>query len=144
MDFQGTGRDGEGVNGPAEMGGHPPVAPTNTAGIDFGSRRSSIPPAPFFQGFHGMGSQMPFMFPHPFMPPPGGHGFSPTAHNIRTPPLTSQVCHRSKHPKSASHSSRSPKRNAEFKRKNPTLWCWTTSTMKGMCRKISDIGRITG
>lgn len=121
MDFQGTGRDGEGVNGPAEMGGHPPVAPTNTAGIDFGSRRSSIPPAPFFQGFHGMGSQMPFMFPHPFMPPPGGHGFSPTAHNIRTPPIDLTGVSQKQAPEECVTQQSKPKKKRRVQKKKPDI-----------------------
>lgn len=90
MDFQGTGNEGDNVNLPAATDGYSnvvPNSPTNATGIDFRSQRPSIPPAPFFQGFHGMGSQMPFMFPHPIMPPPGGRGFAPPTHDIRTPPI---------------------------------------------------------
>ena len=35
---------------------------------EFRAQRPSIPPTPFFHGFAVVGSQMPFLFPHSFMP----------------------------------------------------------------------------
>ena len=44
---------------------------------EFHGLQSGIPPPPFFQGFQPFGGQMPFMFPHSFMPSVQGVGFPP-------------------------------------------------------------------
>ena len=91
MDFQGTIREGDNVNPPSPSNGRPchaPIAPTSAAGVDPHSQRPGIQPAPFFQGFHGMGShQLPFLFHHPFMPQSPGPQFAPSAHGIRASPI---------------------------------------------------------
>ena len=70
MDSQGPPRD-VGPNNPIHVSiGNPPAV-----GGELRAQASSIPPPPLFPGFPHYGSQMPFLFPHSFMPL--GVGFSP-------------------------------------------------------------------
>ena len=90
MEFQGSVREGDNVNPPAVNTARPvvaPIPPTSLAGIDFHSQRQNIPPSPHFQGFHGMGSQLPFLYHHPFMSATAAPGFAPPAHNHRAFPI---------------------------------------------------------
>ena len=74
MDSQGTTRDASGCNPNGATGGiPPPVMP------EFRSQRPGMTPPPFFQGFSPLPNQMPFLFPHSFMPHVGGMGFPPPA-----------------------------------------------------------------
>ena len=72
MDSQGPLRD-IGATNPIDVSTTNPLA----VGTEFRVQGSSIPPAPFFQGFPHHGSQMSFLFPHSFMPPLPGVGFAP-------------------------------------------------------------------
>ena len=55
--------------------GYPP-APTG----EFQAQRPPMPMPQFFQGFPPVPNQMPFLFPHSFMPHATGLPFSPPAH----------------------------------------------------------------
>ena len=81
MEFKGPVRDSASSNPTACIG-----ASTPPGGNEFRAVRPSIPPAPFFQGFGAMGNQVPFVFPHPFMPIAPGAAFAPAAQVF--PPAT--------------------------------------------------------
>ena len=57
MQLQCTFRETDSGNPSAATG-----VPRNGVGIEIRSQVPSIPPAPFFQAFHGMGGQIPFYF----------------------------------------------------------------------------------
>ena len=52
-------------------------------GGELRAQGKNIPPAPFFLGFPHHGSQMPFLYPHSFMPPLPGVGFAPLIQGAR-------------------------------------------------------------
>ena len=77
MEPQGPPRDAGGANPTATPGRIPSLA-----GSEFRAQRPSIPPTTFFQGFMGGGNQMPFLYPHSFMPLIPGLGFTAPAHAV--------------------------------------------------------------
>ena len=70
MDSQGAQQDSTSPNSNAPTGSTPPP-------VEFRSQPPVMPPPPYFQGFPGAPNQMPFMFPHSFMPHIHGMGFPP-------------------------------------------------------------------
>ena len=76
MDSQGTMRDTSPSKQAGASSGNPP-APT---GEFQQTQRPPMPMPQFFQGFPPVPNQMPFLFPHSFMPHAAGLGFSPPAH----------------------------------------------------------------
>jgi hypothetical protein len=77
MDSQGPTHD-VGPNNPLHVStAKPPVV-----GAELRAQGSSIPPPPFFPSFPQHGSQMPFLYPHSFMPLPPGVGFAPPVHGV--------------------------------------------------------------
>ena len=78
MDSQGTPRDAG-----ASMPIHVTSGNATVVGGEVRAQGVTIPHAPFFPGFSHHGGQMPFVFPHAFMPPLQGVG--------RTPPVQGTV-----------------------------------------------------
>ena len=87
MDSQGAKQDITGPNSNAGTGSTPPPA-------EFRSQLPVMTPPPYFPGFPGASNQMPFMFPHSFMPHIHGMGFPPPVHGSPPPPLISQMARR--------------------------------------------------
>ena len=74
MDFQRNVRDPT-----KEYANSTPGTPPTVGAHEGFTVRPGMPQVPFFQGFHHMGNQMPYLFPHPFMPASPGPAFtSPT------------------------------------------------------------------
>lgn len=82
MDFQGHPRDPPTGNLNAATGNT-----LNVGGNDFRAVRPGIPQIPFFQGFPPMGSQMPYLFPHPFLPTSSGAAYTSPTHGIPNAPI---------------------------------------------------------
>ena len=82
MELQGTRGETDSGNPSAAT-----AVPRNGAGIEIRSQVPSIPPAPFFPAFHGMGGQIPFMFPPPYMTPAARPAFASSGHEARTSPV---------------------------------------------------------
>jgi len=82
MDSQGTMRDASPSKQAGASSGYPP-APTG----EFPTQRHAMAMPPFFQGFLPVPNQMPFLFPHSFMPHAPSIGFSPPAHGGVTDPI---------------------------------------------------------
>ena len=78
MESQGNLREAVGANP-----GGVPIVISPLAGTSISAQRPPIPPTPFFHGFHGAGSQMPFLYPHSYMPPLG-FGFGPPVQSTPT------------------------------------------------------------
>ena len=70
MESQGNGREVGGTIPSVVTDGIPLVAGTPISG-----QCPPIPPTPFFHGFPGAGSQLPFLYPHSYMPSIPGFGF---------------------------------------------------------------------
>ena len=75
MDSQGPQREVGGGHGNGNSGGIPPVS-----AAEFRAHCTSIPPAPYFPGFAGASSQLPFLYPNSFMPPLRRTGFMAPGH----------------------------------------------------------------
>ena len=74
MDFQGNARSPS-----TKYANSAPGSPPTAGAHDMRAVRPGMHHVPFFQGFHHMGNQMPYLFPHPFMPASSGAAFtSPT------------------------------------------------------------------
>jgi hypothetical protein len=69
MDFTGSQTSG---NNNVASNAPPPTPVTESRAMP-----SNIPHAPYFQSFPGMGNQVPYVFPHPFMPQSVLGGFAP-------------------------------------------------------------------
>ena len=65
MDSQESTRNG---------GPNVPTAAQAEMGASIRAQGGSIPPPPFFPSFSHIGSQIPFVYPHSFMPRPPVHG----------------------------------------------------------------------
>ena len=72
MDSQGIPRDAR-ANSPS----HVPSGNATNVGGEVRAQGVTIPHVPFFPGFSHHGGQMPFLFPHAFMPPLQGVGGTP-------------------------------------------------------------------
>ena len=59
--------------------------PPSSTGGEFPTPRHAMAPPQFFPGFPSVPNQMPFLFPHSFMPHVPGMGFPPTAHGNAPP-----------------------------------------------------------
>ena len=124
MDFQGTIREGDNVNLPAVSNGRPtlpPIAPTTAAVVDIHSQRPSIQHAPFFQGFYGMGSQLPFLFHHPFMAQTPGPQFAPSANSIRASPIDLTGGSQKQAPEECITDQSKPTKKRRIQRKKPEI-----------------------
>ena len=74
MESQGNLREAGGLGASDVTGGIPLVAGSPNLG-----QRPPIPPAPFFNGFHGMGIQLPILLSHSMGLPIPGYGFKSVA-----------------------------------------------------------------
>ena len=85
MDNAANLQEGDGANPAVVTGGVPPVAVHAIR-----AQHPPIPPTPFFHGYGGTGNQMPFLYPHSYMPPiPGfGYGAPPQGPPVATIDLT--------------------------------------------------------
>lgn len=82
MESQGPQREGGGVNPTGTAGGI-----QNVPAAEFRAHHTPIPSAPFFRGFSGAVNQMPFIYPHPFMPSHPGVGFTAPRHGYPSPTI---------------------------------------------------------
>lgn len=118
------------------------VCTTNSlaVGSEFRIQRSSIPHAPFFRGFPPVGSQMPFVFPHYFMPLVPRVGFAPPTQGgpSATIDLTAGSQKRGSHECVTDQSKSSKKRRGPRKKLEMT---WRT---KWSSWRLVGIGRIIG
>jgi hypothetical protein len=74
IESQGNVQDVGTTNHTGVTGGPHPVANPSIF-----AQRPPIPPTPFFHGYPGAGNQMPFLYPHSYMPPIPGFGFGAPA-----------------------------------------------------------------
>jgi hypothetical protein len=70
MESQGNVQDVGAINPTSVTGG-----PHHVANPSIFAQRPPIPPTPFFHGYSGASNQMPFLYPHSYMPPIPGFGF---------------------------------------------------------------------
>jgi hypothetical protein len=82
MDSQGTMHGASPSKQVGSTSGNPP-----TSSGEMPTQRHAMAPPPFFQGFPPMPNQMPFLFPHSFMPHHPRIGFAPPSHGGVTNPI---------------------------------------------------------
>lgn len=90
MDSQGSMQEASPSKQAGASSAFPPVP-----NVELPTQRQAMPPPPFFQGFPPVPNQMPFLFPHSFMPHVPGIGFPHPAHgNANAPIDLSDVPHK--------------------------------------------------
>lgn len=82
MESQGTSHELLDVNGCVVTNVIPPLAPPTVA-----AQCPPIPPTPFFHSYLGAGNQIPFLYPHTYMPPIQGFGFRAPAQSTPIPTI---------------------------------------------------------
>jgi hypothetical protein len=120
MESQGNVQD-VGVTNPTGVTGgpHPVANPSIFA------QRPPIAPTPFFHGYHGAGNQMPFLYPHSYMPPIPGFGFGAPAQGSPSVPIDLTEGSQKRGPKVPSMTTPNPRRSGEQQRRNLRLSNWT-------------------